>query len=96
MLSIVGYTLIVRRGARAGLTKEYKAGQGAIARRFADKLDREYGAMCASVHPVFEGSAVAAKMGFTCTPASIEAEHRAELSHLDAQGFALASRQVAQ
>lgn len=94
MREIVGYSLIVHRGARAGLTKEYKAGQGTRARRFADKLDMEYGAICASVHPVFAGSSHAEKLGFRSTPSSIRAEHDAEVSFLDAQGFALASPQV--
>lgn len=47
------YELVVHRGARAGLRKTYGYSQRTAARRFADKLDREYGAICASVRPVF-------------------------------------------
>lgn len=78
MRNIVGYSLIVSRGPRAGLTRTYKPAQRVRARRFADRLDMEYGAICASVHPIFEGSEVA--RSFTCSPASIVAEHMAELA----------------
>lgn len=47
------YVLTVHRGARAGLTRTYGYAQRTAARRFADKLDLEYGAICASVRPVF-------------------------------------------
>lgn len=50
---ICHYELRVNRGARAGLVKTYGYSQLTTARRFADKLDREYGAICASVRPVF-------------------------------------------
>lgn len=53
MPHIIGYVLTVNRGARAGLTRHYDAGQGTRARRFADRLDNEYGAICASVRPIF-------------------------------------------
>lgn len=54
MLHIVGYELVVTRGARAGLKRQYRKAQRIAARRFADKLDLEYGAICASVRPIFE------------------------------------------
>ncbi len=53
MLQITGYELKVNRGARAGLTRTYKPAQRTAARRFADRLDLEYGAICASVRPIF-------------------------------------------
>jgi hypothetical protein len=52
-LEIRHYELRVTRGARAGLVRVYGYSQRHAARRFADKLDREYGAICASVRPVF-------------------------------------------
>lgn len=70
MRDIIGYRLTVRRGARAGMTRDYAANKGAAARRFADKLDREYGAICANVQPLFS---------YACTPASIAAEHAADM-----------------
>ncbi len=56
MQSITGYTLKVTRGARAGLVKHYGPASASrrLARRFADKLDLEYGAICCSLSPVFE------------------------------------------
>lgn len=60
MQSIQGYRLTVKRGARAGLVREYlpTAVDGLDrarrdAHRFADKLDNDYGAICASVQPLF-------------------------------------------
>jgi hypothetical protein len=53
MSEITGYTLTVYRGARAGLVRTYQPSQRNAARRFADRLDNEYGAICASVRPVF-------------------------------------------
>ncbi len=58
MLSIIGYTLTVKRGARAGLVKNYGPGKRAAARNFADQLDLEYGAICAHVAPVWDDSSV--------------------------------------
>lgn len=87
MRAITGYRLTVHRGARAGMVREYQPEQRTRARRFADRLDLEYGAICCGVAPIFGES-------FTCTPASIAAEHAAEVSFLDAQGFARASQQV--
>lgn len=55
---IIHYQLTVHRGARAGLTKAYGYSQRIAARRFADKLDREYGAICCSVRPIFADVAV--------------------------------------
>jgi hypothetical protein len=53
MQAIIAYELTVQRGARAGLVRRYEPAQRVRARRFADKLDLEYGAICASVRPVF-------------------------------------------
>lgn len=53
MTNIIGYELKVYRGARAGLVKTYAVGQRTFARRFADRMDNEYGAICASVRPIF-------------------------------------------
>lgn len=50
---ITGYELKVSRGAQAGLVKQYLPHQRIQATRFADKLDNEYGAICASVNPIF-------------------------------------------
>lgn len=51
--TITSYTLTVRRGPRAGLVRHYAPAQGTKARRFADRLDLKYGAICASVCPNF-------------------------------------------
>jgi hypothetical protein len=53
MSKIIGYRLTVSRGARTGLVREYGQAQRNAARRFADRLDQEYGAICASVSPIF-------------------------------------------
>jgi hypothetical protein len=53
MRTITGYQLTVHRGARAGMVRTYGPDKGTQARRFADRLDNEYGAICASVRPVF-------------------------------------------
>jgi hypothetical protein len=53
MQDIISYQLIVHRGARAGLSRQYAPNQRTRARRFADRLDMEYGAICCSVRPVF-------------------------------------------
>lgn len=78
MRDIIGYTLTVKRGARAGMTREYlptNAGGLDMARRsahrFADKLDNEYGAICASVQPIW---------AFATTPAAIHREHVADMA----------------
>lgn len=71
MRDIIGYRLTVNRGARAGLVREYEPAQRTRARRFADRLDNDYGAICASVQPIF---------GFATTPCQIVAEHVAELA----------------
>jgi hypothetical protein len=52
-MQIIGYELTVKRGERAGLVRRYGPDQGTRARRFADRLDNEYGAICASVRPIF-------------------------------------------
>lgn len=52
-MMIIGYKLTVNRGARAGLVREYGPENRKAARRFADKLDNEYGAICASVRPIY-------------------------------------------
>lgn len=54
MLQITGYRLTVTRGARAGLVRDYTVTQRTAARRFADRLDQEYGAICASVRPLMQ------------------------------------------
>lgn len=54
---VTGYRLTVKRGARAGLVREYAAGKRIAARRFADRLDNEYGAICASVQPIYQQAA---------------------------------------
>ncbi len=46
-----GYVLRVWRGAKAGATRVYKS--AAPARRAADRLDLEYGAVCCTVSPVW-------------------------------------------
>ncbi len=50
---ITGYKLTVSRGARAGLERTYAAADRKCARRFADRLDMEYGAICARLSPIF-------------------------------------------
>lgn len=97
-----GYKVTVKRGERAGLVKPYmptaiggmdKARQGAY--RFADRLDREYGAICSSVSPVWADMSEAPDAAaYRCTPASIAAEHAAEVSFITAQGFVAASNQA--
>lgn len=49
---LVGWTLTVFAGARKGLVKAYGPEGRKSARRFADKLDLEYGANCCSVQPI--------------------------------------------
>lgn len=53
MRTIIAYELKVHRGARAGLVRRYEPSQRNAARRFADRLDLEYSAICASVQPIF-------------------------------------------
>lgn len=53
MRAITGYRLTVQRGARAGLVKQYGIGKRQAARSFANRLDLEYGAICASVQPIW-------------------------------------------
>lgn len=52
MLQVTAYRLTVQRGARAGMVRDYPATSRTKAQRFADKLDQEYGAICASVRPI--------------------------------------------
>ncbi len=47
------YELHVRAGRLAGTVRRYEWAQRTRARRFADKLDLEYGAICCTVRPVF-------------------------------------------
>lgn len=91
MLQITGYRLTVHRGARAGLVREYTPAQRTRARRFADRLDLEYGAICASVAPIMSEPV----RTYRCTAAALDAEHESEVAFLTAQGFALASKQAA-
>lgn len=56
-MEISHYELKVNRGARAGLVRTYQPSQRIRARRFADRLDNEYGAICCSVRPVFAPAA---------------------------------------
>jgi hypothetical protein len=51
---VQGYELKVHRGARAGEVHHYSPKQRTRARRFADRLDQEYGAICCTVRPIFE------------------------------------------
>lgn len=69
MRSIIGYTVTVHRGARAGTVKHYKPGQRTMARRFADRMDNDYGAICASCQPVFGADIPepAARLGYART-----------------------------
>lgn len=53
MRNITGYRLTVRAGRLAGTVREYGPNAGTRARRFADRLDNEYGAICATVSPLF-------------------------------------------
>lgn len=55
---LLGYELVVSRGARAGLRKKYGSDQAPAARRFANKLDLEYGAICATVSPIYSNDEV--------------------------------------
>lgn len=81
MLQISGYELTVKRGARAGLVRHYLPEQRVAARRFADKLDREYGAICASVRPIFaEHVATEQRVEYRCTPARIVEEHKQDMA----------------
>lgn len=95
MRHITGYRMTVHRGAKAGQVREYQPGQRVRATRAADRIDSEYGAIAASVQPIWAEEIGEAMPSFTCTPASIAADHAAEMSFIDAQGFARASRQVA-
>lgn len=52
-MEIIGYELKVARGEKAGRTYKYEPAQRIRARRFADRLDNEYGAICCSVRPIF-------------------------------------------
>jgi hypothetical protein len=52
-LQITGYQLTVSHGLRAGLVRLYSADGRNAACRFADRLDQEYGAICASVSTIF-------------------------------------------
>lgn len=54
MSQITGYRLTVHRGARAGMVRTYAPAQRTRARRFADRLDLEYGAICCGLSPVFD------------------------------------------
>jgi hypothetical protein len=47
-----------------------------------------------TVHNRRTGKVTTYKSGFRCTPASIAADHAADLSSLDAQGFMAASKQA--
>lgn len=51
--SISHYELHVSRGRLAGTVRRYEYANRTRARRFADRLDMEYGAICCSVRPVF-------------------------------------------
>ena len=51
--SVTGYRLTVQRGARAGLRREYGPSARKAAQRLADQINREYGAHCADVSPIF-------------------------------------------
>lgn len=83
MRIITGYTLTVKRGARAGLVRHYAEHKRVAARRFADKLDLEYGAICCTVSPIFaELVQVEQRVEYTCTPASIAAEHQSDMASL--------------
>lgn len=87
-----------------GVTKRYKT--GVRASRACDAADNAYGAVICSRRAIWtqdvpDDAAADAQvagleeLGFTCTPASLAAEHAAEVSFLDAQGFARAGQQVA-
>lgn len=53
MTQITGYRLTVHRGARAGLVRDYLPANRTRARRYADRLDLEYGAICCGLSPIF-------------------------------------------
>lgn len=52
--AIKGYELRVHRGRLAGTIREYAYSQRGRIRRYADRLDQEYGAICCSVRIVFQ------------------------------------------
>jgi hypothetical protein len=96
------YTVTNRR---TGKVTTYKS--GVRASRAADRQDMAYGAIICTrqAHWTEEQPDTAAteqtvsaleERGFRCTPMSLAEEHAAHMSHLDAQGFAAASRQVVQ
>lgn len=53
MRDIIGYTVTVHRGECAGKVYKYGPKNKIRARRMADKVDQEYGAIAASCNPVF-------------------------------------------
>jgi hypothetical protein len=102
MSKISHYTV---RNRVTGKVTRYQSGTRAS--RAADRQDMAYGAIICTrqAHWVddqpdtAEQDCIVAGLeerGFRCTPMSLAEEHAAHVSHLDAQGFALASRQVVQ